>query len=226
MARRPSSSAVAIDTAEDLPTRARILREAAQLFATTGYRATTTRQIAAAACIRQPSLFHHFVSKRAILEELLKFDLDATVAYSRELADDGSSAAVRLYRYIWWDLTACIESPYDLRGLSAGSILDEPAFVKWRRDRDELMANIARMIEQGAASGEFVQSDVQVAREVVTAMSVETIRLHGTLSRRALSGRPHAVASFILRALLTDPSELEAVRSAATEANGETKRGA
>jgi AcrR family transcriptional regulator len=184
-----------------------------------GYRGTTTRQIAAAAGIRQPSLFHHFPSKQAVLEELLAYDLDATVAYSRALAGASGSAAVRLYRYIWWDVTCCIESPYDLRGLSAGSVLQDPVFEKWRRDKEELHANIAAMIEQGVGAGEFVACDVHVAREVVTALSTETIRLQDVLPRSAHDTRPHAAASFVVRALMADPAQLDAVRAEAVDAD-------
>ena len=52
-------------------TRERILTEASRLFAERGYDGTSTRQIADAVGIRQPSLFHHFASKQAIMEELL-----------------------------------------------------------------------------------------------------------------------------------------------------------
>jgi AcrR family transcriptional regulator len=213
----PPSSPVL--SGDEWPTRERILREAALLFAVVGYRGTTTRKIAAAAGIRQPSLFHHFPSKRAVLEELLAYDLDATVAYSRALAGANGSAAVRLYRYIWWDVTCCIESPFDLRGLSAGSILDDPVFGKWRQDKEELHANIAAMIEQGIGAGEFVACDPHVAREVVTALSTETIRLHDVLPESAHDERQHAAASFVVRALMTNPAQLDAVRSEAVDAD-------
>jgi AcrR family transcriptional regulator len=205
-------------TGTEWPTRERILREAARLFAVVGYRGTTTRQIAAAAGIRQPSLFHHFPSKRAVLEELLAYDLDATVAYSRDLANASGRPAVRLYRYIWWDVTCCIESPFDLRGLSAGSILNDPAFGKWRQDKEELHANIVNMIEEGIKAGEFVPCDAHLAREVVTALSTETIRLHDVLPESAHEDRPHAAASFVLRALMVDPEALDEVRAQAVEA--------
>src|SRR5581483_2006845 len=45
------------------PTRERILYEASNLFAREGYHGTTTREIAAAVGVRQPSLFYHFPSK-------------------------------------------------------------------------------------------------------------------------------------------------------------------
>jgi AcrR family transcriptional regulator len=51
---------------ETIATRERILREASRLFATRGYYGSSTRDIAAAVGIQQPSLFHHFPHKQAI----------------------------------------------------------------------------------------------------------------------------------------------------------------
>jgi AcrR family transcriptional regulator len=48
-----------------------ILAAAADLFATVGYTAASTRAIAQAVGLRQASLFHYFPRKEAILDELL-----------------------------------------------------------------------------------------------------------------------------------------------------------
>ena len=58
------------------------------MFASRGYHATTTRQIADAVGIRQPSLFHHFKSKGAILEALLRWDLDHILPYTQALVPE------------------------------------------------------------------------------------------------------------------------------------------
>ena len=56
---------------EEVPTRERILREASRLFARKGFHGTSTREIADAVEIRQPSLFHHFPTKRDIMAALI-----------------------------------------------------------------------------------------------------------------------------------------------------------
>ena len=55
---------------EEIPTRERILREASRLFARKGFHGTSSREIAEAVENRQPSLSHHFPSKRDIMSEL------------------------------------------------------------------------------------------------------------------------------------------------------------
>ena len=75
----------------DIPsTRERVLREAARLFAIKGYYGTSTRAIAAAAQIQQPSMFHHFPSKDAIMLALIDINLDEPTAVAeREAASAG-----------------------------------------------------------------------------------------------------------------------------------------
>ncbi len=56
--------------------RAEVLGLSAKLFAETGYRATTVRDIADAAGILSGSLYHHFDSKESMIDEILRDFLD------------------------------------------------------------------------------------------------------------------------------------------------------
>ena len=93
-----------------------------------------------------------------------------------------------------------------------------PAFSKWRQDKEELHANIVSMIEEGIKAGEFVPCDARLAREVVTALSTETIRLHDVLPENSLRGPAARSSPFVLRALMVDPEALDEVRAQAVEA--------
>lgn len=57
--------------------RAELLAIAADLFATRGFVATTVREIADAGGILSGSLYHHFDSKEAMVDEILREFLDA-----------------------------------------------------------------------------------------------------------------------------------------------------
>ncbi|MCI0634806.1 MAG: TetR/AcrR family transcriptional regulator, partial [Actinobacteria bacterium] len=78
-------------------TRDRILLEASRLFARWGYHSTSTRDIAGRVGIRQPSLFHHFASKQAIMEELLVLNFEHAVRAARAVMTWEGSAPARLY---------------------------------------------------------------------------------------------------------------------------------
>jgi AcrR family transcriptional regulator len=196
----------------ELSTRERILLEASRLFGRKGYHGTSTREIAAAVEIRQPSLFHHFPSKQAIMAELIDIDHDeATVVAKREAAAVGS-AAVRLYRYLVADISFICRCAYDLS--SVESVLNDPEFSGKRQRHDELQGARLAIIKEGIGSGEFVAADARIAHKVIIWI------LRGDIVDTA--GMPMAnadetadeLASFVLRALLTDPGQLDEIRAA------------
>ncbi len=197
---------------EDVPTRERILREASRLFARKGYHGTSTREIAEAVEIRQPSLFHHFPSKRDIMAELIDIDHgESSIVAARQAAGTGS-AALRLYRYLVWDIAFICRCAYDLTAVEL--IVDDPIFADKMTNRDALVAARRSMIEQAIDSGEFVSVDADLAEKAVVWI------LRGDIADTA--GRPvpdadviaDQLASFILRALLRDASQLEEIRAA------------
>jgi len=69
--------------------REELLRIAARLFAERGYRNTTVRDIADAAGILSGSLYHHFDSKEAMVDEVLSsFQAELFAGYDAILASD------------------------------------------------------------------------------------------------------------------------------------------
>ena len=69
--------------------REELLSIAAELFAERGLRATTVRDIADAAGILSGSLYHHFASKEAIVDEILRGFLDAHFGEYRRIVGSG-----------------------------------------------------------------------------------------------------------------------------------------
>ncbi|MDJ0923956.1 MAG: TetR/AcrR family transcriptional regulator [Acidimicrobiia bacterium] len=194
-----------------LSTRERILLEASRLFARNGYRGTSTREIAAAVGIRQPSLFHHFPSKQTIMAELIDIDhAEATRVAKREAAASGSPA-VRLYRYLVADISFICRCAYDLS--SVESVLNDSDFGDKRQRHNELQGARLAIIEEGIDSGEFVKSDPLIAHKVITWI------LRGDIVDTA--GEPqadaddfaHQLASFVLRAVLADPDRVDEIRA-------------
>ena len=76
------SAAPADAATGELGTRERILRDASVMFASKGYKATSTREIARAVNVQQPSLFHHFGSKAGILKVLLAHSLEGPMLFA------------------------------------------------------------------------------------------------------------------------------------------------
>jgi AcrR family transcriptional regulator len=66
------------------PHRSRLLATSAELFWTHGYRATTTRQIAATLGLQQATLYHHVASKEDLLYEICSTSLSQLLCATEE----------------------------------------------------------------------------------------------------------------------------------------------
>ena len=204
--------------AKRIDTREEILRAASSLFFERGYGGTSTRDIAEAVGIRQPSLFHHFASKRAIMDELFASGL-ASVPFAERMAAADGSPAVRLYRYLRSDTAMLLASPYDLSGIF-DSVLFLPEFERWREPYGRLLAAIERIIREGIAAGELRDVDVAFAVATIDGLNEVTIRSASPRgSARSLAGYPDLVATFALRGILADAAAIGRVRAAADEAD-------
>ncbi|WP_333618114.1 TetR/AcrR family transcriptional regulator [Dietzia sp.] len=80
--------------------REELLEISARLFAERGVRATTVRHIADAAGILSGSLYHHFSSKEAIVDEVLRGFLDRLFASYSEIVRDAASPREALERLV------------------------------------------------------------------------------------------------------------------------------
>lgn len=196
------------------PTKELILLEASRLFAVRGYLGTSTRDIAAAVGIQQPSMYSHFPSKQAIAEELLRRDLEAGIAALERVSADGGGPAVELYRYLHWEVEHDLETPFDLRSLYLGPLLDQAEFSEGRRLLKRYDALMRSIIERGTGSGDFVEVDPGFAKRVIDGVVLEAIR-SGALERKVGDDEPDLTASFVVRAFLARPARLDAVRTAA-----------
>ena len=182
-------------------TKHEILVAASQLFWKQGYKGTSTREIATQVGIQQPSLFHFFPNKAAILQALLAISLDDTlVASDRAVAGAGSPAA-RLHAYLVWDLTELHRMPYVLAGIHSVDILTTPGFEVWADKSRRLYANLRTLIAQGVEAGEFHEQNLRLAQEQVAWQVLAHISFHA----EGLSTDPIAEAregaDFIIRGL-------------------------
>ncbi len=147
---------------------------------------------------------------------LLSWDLDHILPYTLALVADNDSPAVRLYRYLVHDLTHLATAPYNLSAIYAEDVIGAPAFANWSKKRLQLHAAVERIIRAGVASGEFVNFEPALVREVIVGINVRTeMRYSG--SRRPATRLAEQVATFVLRGLLAEPSALEQVRLRADE---------
>jgi len=133
--------------------RRRIVTEAARLFTSAGYAATSTRAIASAVGLRQSSLYYYFPTKECILVRLLgsawrpALEQAATIAAAPEPAD------VRLAALLLTDLEALLALPFELGALYYLPEARAPQFADLWRDRDRLRAHYVDLACEAAAAG-------------------------------------------------------------------------
>jgi AcrR family transcriptional regulator len=200
----------------DVNTRDQILTVASNLFAVHGYYGTTTREIALAVGVRQPSLFHHFGSKAAIMEALLEHDLARSVPARERIARSQEPAGVRLYRYLSDEVVHIANSPYNLAGVYTDEVRGSPEFEPWHRRRRRLHRAIERILVDGQRSGEFIDIDPHLAREAILGVLGRTLSSYSGGQAAFDASLADQVASLLLRAMLADVTQLEGIRAIVT----------
>lgn len=189
-----------------------ILFQAARLFARQGVAATTTRQIAAAAGLRQPSLFHWFPTKDAIVEALLESTIGATLDHAERVSKERHGAALRLFRVLRFDARHLCSSPYDLTALVLSPESRSSRYGRFWKRRARLIEIIGDLIAAGIREGSLAEMDRKLATRLVFGMDEGVL----TWFDREGAWTPDLVgetfAELALRALLRDPKDLAALQ--------------
>jgi AcrR family transcriptional regulator len=204
-------------SSEDLSsTPSRILAEASRLFAINGFHGTSTRDIADAVGIRQPSLFHHFATKHAILATLLDLDLDQLTRRMKVLGKSSQPAAVKLHAHLALDVTHVLEFPFDVRGLyfKNETVPAGDEFTDQRKKLDAVHRQIRALVKAAVSERQFRPTDPEFVRLLISSTIIGVMWTRGPDPNRGSSSRSHELPDFILRALLERPDDLPMVKTA------------
>ncbi|MDQ1124040.1 TetR/AcrR family transcriptional regulator [Microbacterium trichothecenolyticum] len=199
---------------EEGGTRQQILVHAARLFGRHGYHGTTTREIADAVGIRQPSLFYHFSAKHVILSELVDADLAQTFGRLQEARALDAPWAERFHYFLTISSHDYLTLPYDARGYYSDAIFTEPEFERQREEISRFHEEVRALVVEGIRAGEFMDVDAEFVQRAITGLQFEGMRERETNASAPVAHRPLQVSDFILRAVLVDPFRLDAVRAA------------
>jgi len=133
-----------------------ILAAAVTVFAENGYRATSMNDLARAAGLSKPGLYHYVASKEQLLVLLYQTVMEQHLVEERAVIDSSTSATESLRRILAQRAT------YSCRQQRLWRIFTEeeaevPAELmgdirKQRREREDFLVNI---VEEGVAAGEF-----------------------------------------------------------------------
>lgn len=136
-----------------------ILRVATKLFAEKGFARTTMSEIAAAAGLKQSSLYYYFKRKEQILQATFTVNR-APLEFIEAIGAGGDSAGVKLYRLLRFDTHQLCVAPCDVNEVERLASLQPAEFVDFWTDRQALHDWVERLLREGVASGELVVLDV------------------------------------------------------------------
>lgn len=193
-------------------TRGRILLAASTLFAQRGYFGTSTRDIADAVSIRQPSLFHHFEAKHEIFRSLVELDLGPSIDRIRSRIGEDSTWAEKLHLAVACDVREVLIQPFDARGLYHDAVLGLAEFADEREGIALFHELVEHVISGGQQAGEFVDFEPSFVQRAVNGVLFETLREQGGPSGRLRERRPLQAADFVVSALLVDKDALPRIR--------------
>ncbi len=195
-------------------TRGRILLEASLLFAQRGYFGTSTRDIAEAVKIRQPSLFHHFQAKHEIFRTLIELDLGPSIDRIRRRIDEDFSWGEKLHVVVACDVREALVQPFDARGLYQDAVLGLDEFAAERKGIALFHELVEQVIIRGQQEGEFTDSEPSFVQRAINGVLFETLREQGGPAGPIREARPLQAADFVVRSLLVDQARLEGIRAA------------
>lgn len=140
--------------------REEIIAIATRLIASRGYSSTTVRDIADEAGILSGSLYHHFSSKEAVLQEILRtFQHDTLSAFER-IAAGGGSPREHLDQLIEHAFLTIAERPDEVRIYQneTGFLMTQPGFEFLVDGAARIEAIWLEEITEGQRDGVFRES--------------------------------------------------------------------
>lgn len=142
----------------------RVLRAAADLFATHGYDAVSISAIAAQAEVSKANIFHHFKSKSALYYEVLHGACASFTETLDEVEHIPTDACTQLTRFAQKRLCAYIDQPQSTRMMLRELTQDrnEPEALLVREDFRQGFTRLVELIRQGQIAGKL-RADVDPA---------------------------------------------------------------
>lgn len=154
-----------------LPPKMRLLRAAAELLATSGGAAVSTRQITQRAGVTAPTLYHHFGDKEGLFDAVVAAGFEEYVAGEHDFAPSGQP--LEDIRRLWDNHVQFGLKQPELYLVMFGNIRPEsrPAIVA---DAEALMED---MLNKAAAAGQLNVPPKEAARSVLAANVGVTLML-------------------------------------------------
>ena len=165
-----------------MPQHKKVLKAAAELFASEGFAAVGMRAIAKRASTSIGTIYHYFEGKREILDVVLREEIEARKQLLSTLRDQDRPFEEQVQQLLLTHFALLKESPdatkvYFQERLYAGSLFQ----MMLQNLHEEVIEYIEGLLREGIRAGGFVPCNTTVAAHAI-------VGLIEALSRKALDG--------------------------------------
>lgn len=185
-----------------------ILIEASRLFARKGFASTTTREIAQAAGIQQPSIFYWFPTKWAILNKLIESSIVDSSRLALDIRARDGRAITRLYALLLFDTRLMCASPYDLSFLAGAPELRDKR-ITYGPHLTALQQTVEELIALAVNEGDIESIDPRFARMAILDLAASVLRWN--VHETSVEDVADAVVRLAMRAVAADGVDLAQV---------------
>jgi AcrR family transcriptional regulator len=147
--------------------REQLLEAAADLFSTVGFNQATTRAIADAAGLQQPSMFHYFRNKRALFAEVLDRTVQPQIDLVERLRTVEAPADVRFYVLVDGDVQSLCSNSFSVPLLQLLPDAEQLGFTDFFAKREQLLQEYVDIIDAGNVEGTIVTDDAERTARIV-----------------------------------------------------------
>jgi AcrR family transcriptional regulator len=186
-----------------LSTEEEILAAARALFKEQGFNATTTRQIADKAGIRQPSLFHYFKNKDAIFRAVAFGTVVPVLDYVALLNQEDLTIRERLYRLVYFDTYHLCTNENLMGSPLVFMEVGRDKFPEFWQLREDIIDTYRKALRSGKRAGDFQFDDLEVTTQLIFGLGESTLNWY---KRTRIKPRvvAHGAASMALKSVAID----------------------
>ena len=190
-----------------LPAAEQILTAARQLFRQQGFKGASTREIAQAAGLRQPSLFHYFKNKNEIFRAVVAQTVEPVIAFIEAEAERGDSADVALYRLIRHDTYHLCTNENVLGSPFQFPELTEEAQPEFWTLRERIIDAYRQHLRRGKKLGLFEFDNLEIVTHLLFSLGESTLTWYQKDSGKYDPDTVADTAAYLgLRAVLASPN--------------------
>ena len=203
--------------AGDEPVEEEILAAARELFRSKGFSATSTREIATAAGLRQPTLFHYFKNKAAMMNAIALQAMQPEIEFLKRESELAQPPEVALYRYVRFVVFNLHTNPNVIGSPARFPELTREDYPEFWAQYDVVQNAMQTLIKQGTKTGSFIEVDAKLASAQLFALMEYT--LDKKISKAQADEAASLAATLVLRALLTKSNQIEKIVKVAQDSS-------